>query len=240
MVPREAAQEHRNGPTGEDQAMASPQFPVTKPEYARPSTALLFVDPYNDFLAEGGQVWPYIKEVAEEVGLLENLRKVNNAMRDAGMQVFIVPHRRWQPGDYEKWSHPNPTQRMVMHGHTFAKGSWGGEWHPEFGPREGDIVIAEHWAQSGFANTDLDFQLKQHGITHVVLVGLLANTCIESTGRYAMELGYHVTLVRDATAAFSQEMMHSAHELDGPTFAHALLTTAELIQALPKEHVSAV
>ncbi len=49
-----------------------------------------------------------------------------------------------------------------------------------------------------------------------------------------MELRYHVTLVRDATAAFTKEMMHAAHELNGPTFAHAILTTAELIAALPE------
>lgn len=49
-----------------------------------------------------------------------------------------------------------------------------------------------------------------------------------------MELGYHVTLVKDATAAFTREMMHAAHELNGPTFAHAILTTEELIGALPK------
>jgi nicotinamidase-related amidase len=48
-------------------------------------------------------------------------------------------------------------------------------------------------------------QLKQRGITRVILVGLLANTCTETTGRYAQELGYHVTLVRDATAAFSKQ-----------------------------------
>ena len=35
-----------------------------------------------------------------------------------------------------------------------------GEFHPEFGPREGDVIVLEHWAQSGFANTDLDAQLK--------------------------------------------------------------------------------
>ena len=62
--------------------------------------------------------------------------------------------------------------------------------------------------------------------------GLLANTCIESTGRYAMELGYHVTLVRDATAAFMPEMMHAAHELNGPTYAHTITTTAELLRTL--------
>ncbi|BDM22105.1 hypothetical protein KMS_R18630 [Pseudomonas sp. LRP2-20] len=105
--------------------------------------------------------------------------------------------------------HPNPTQRLIQQRHTFAKGSWGGEWHPDFVPQEGDIIIQAHWGQSGFANTDLDFQLKQRGITHVIVVGLLANTCIESTARFAMELGYHVTLVRDATAELRTGERHS-------------------------------
>ena len=43
------------------------------------------------------------------------------------------------------------------------------------------------------------------------------------------ELGYHVTLVKDATAAFSQEGMHAAHAVNGPTYAHAILTTEELL-----------
>jgi nicotinamidase-related amidase len=50
-----------------------------------------------------------------------------------------------------------------------------------------------------------------------------------------MELGYHVTLVRDATAAFARELMHAAHELNGPTFAHAIVTTKELIAAFPRD-----
>ncbi|MBV8681447.1 MAG: cysteine hydrolase [Caulobacteraceae bacterium] len=200
--------------------------------YPVDSTALLLVDPYNDFLSEGGKIWPRIKPVAEEVGLIANLKTIDNAVRLAGMRVFIAPHRRWEPGDYEDWAHPSPTQRQIIQRHSFARGEWGGEWHPDFAPKPGDIVAKEHWGQSGFANTDLDQQLRQRGITHVIVVGLLANTCIESTARYAMELGYHVTLVRDATAAFTHEMMHAAHDLNGPTFAHAILTTAEVVAAL--------
>ncbi|WP_326822931.1 cysteine hydrolase [Streptosporangium sp. NBC_01639] len=194
-------------------------------------TAVLLVDPYNDFISEGGKLWPRLEPVAKEVGLLDNLRSMVTSAREAGIQVVFVPHRRWEPGDYETWAHPNPTQRNIEKRHTFARGSWGGEFHPDFQPQAGDVVVHEHWAQSGFANTDLDFQLKQHGITHAVVVGVLANTCIESTGRFAMELGYHVTLVRDATAAFLPEMMHAAHELNGPTYAHAIVATEELVTA---------
>jgi nicotinamidase-related amidase len=95
-------------------------------------------------------------------------------------------------------------------------------------------VIHQHWGQNGFANTDLDLQLKQRGIEKIIVVGMVANTCIEATARCAAELGYHVTLVRDATAAFSPEAMHAAHEINGPTFAHAILTTDAVIAALVK------
>ena len=201
--------------------------------YDASRTGLLLVDPYNDFLSEGGKLWPMVKDVADEVSLLDHLRSILAAARAAGIQVFFVPHRRWEPGDGDDWNYPNPSQRSVQKRQTFAKGSWGGEWHPDFVPQAGDILVKEHWAQSDFANTDLDFQLKQRGVTHVVPIGLLANTCIEATARYAMELGYHVTLVRDATAAVSQEVMHAAHDLNGPTFAHAILITPELLAALP-------
>ena len=41
---------------------------------------------------------------------------------------------------------------------------------------------------SSFHNTDLDFQLHQREITKVVIMGLTANACVESTARYAYEL----------------------------------------------------
>ena len=195
-------------------------------------TGLLLVDPYNDFLSEGGKLWPRVKEVAIQVGLIDNLKAILSAVRAKNMRVFIVPHHRWEPGDYESWRHPNHSQLASGRSQLVAKGSWGGEWRSEFAPLPGDVIVKEHWAQSGFANTDLDQQLKQHGVEKVILIGLVANTCIESTGRFAMELGYHVTLVTDATAAFSPEMMHAAHNLNGPTFAHAILSTADLIASL--------
>jgi len=170
-------------------------------DYISETTGLLLVDPYNDFLSPTGKFWPRAKEVAEEVNLLTNLKSIVDAARQLGVRIFIVPHHRWEPGDYTHWKHATPRQLAGAENQIFAKGTWGGDWHPDFVPQEGDIVIKEHWAQSGFANTDLDQQLKQHGIQKIILIGMLANTCIESTGRFGMELGYHVTLVKDATAA---------------------------------------
>ena len=200
--------------------------------YPSDRTGLLFVDPYNDFLSEGGKLYGQAKPVAETTGTLRNLRDVLAAVRAAGVRVFYVPHHRAQPMDFDGWNHPSPYQLGAHAAQVFAAGSWGGEWHPDFVPEPDDVMIREHFGSSGFANTDLDVQLKQFGVDKIVLVGMLANTCIETTAKFGMELGYHVTLVRDATAAFSPEAMHAAHEINGPTYAHAILTTREICAAL--------
>jgi hypothetical protein len=59
------------------------------------------VDPYNDFLAEGGKLWPFVKAVAGSVDLQAHLPEIMATVRAAGLQGFIVPHLRWEPGDYE-------------------------------------------------------------------------------------------------------------------------------------------
>jgi nicotinamidase-related amidase len=62
-----------------------------------------------------------------------------------------------------------------------------------------------------------------------------AATCLKATGRCAMELGYHATLVTDAPAAFSADRTHAAHALNGPEDVHAILTMAELLAMLPND-----
>jgi hypothetical protein len=38
--------------------------------------------------------------------------------------------------------------------------------------------VTEHWAQSGFANTDLDAQLTQLGIQRIIMVGFVATMAL--------------------------------------------------------------
>lgn len=201
---------------------------MTDTKYPKGRTALLCVDPYNDFLAEDGKMWPALSEVSRAVDLHANLIKLRVAVREAGHPSFILPHHRHHPNDFQGWAHLTPFQAAAHEQKMFAEGDRGGEWYEGFGPDHGDIIVKEHWGASSFANTDLDVQLRQRGITHVIFVGAIANTCTEASARYAAELGYHVTLVRDATAALSPEALHAAHEINGPTYAHAILTTAEV------------
>lgn len=202
--------------------------------YVPSRTGLLLVDPYNDLLSDGGKFWPRVKDVADAAGTLVNLCALADAARKAGVTVLHVPHRQWREGNYDGWRHPGPWQTLLDHETLFAEGTWGADWHPGLAPQAGDVVVQQHWGQDGFTNTDLDFQLKQFGLQRLVVVGMMANTCVEATARRGAELGYHVTLVRDATAAFSAEAMHAAHEINGPNYAHAILTTEAIIARLSK------
>jgi ureidoacrylate peracid hydrolase len=102
----------------------------------------------------------------------------------------------------------------------------------EFEPKPGDIVAAEHWCSSGFANTDLDLQLKKHDIHQLIVIGLIAHTCVEATVRFAAELGYQVTMVRDATADYSDEHMHAALAVNLPNYASAIVSTNEIVESI--------
>jgi len=117
---------------------------------------------------------------------------------------------------------------------AFEYGTWGGEIHSDLAPQPGDVVALEHWCSSGFANTDLDLQLKRHGIHQLIVTGLIAHTCVEATVRYAAELGYEVTMVKDATTSYSQEHMHAALDINIPNYASAMVTTAEIVDAIAR------
>jgi len=206
---------------------------MTGHAYDREITALLVIDPYNDFISEGGKLWDRIRGVAEANDCVAHMQQILNAARGAKLRIFYAMHRRCRPGDYETWKYIAPIQKAAWTRKTFEYGTWGGEFHPAFVPKPGEIVATEHWCSSGFANTDLDLQLKRHGIQQLIVMGLIAHTCVEATVRFAAELGYGVTVVRDATADYSDEGMHAALDVNMPSYASAIVTTNEIVDLMP-------
>ncbi len=202
---------------------------MAKLTYDKQVTAHLLIDPYNDFISEGGKFWNNLKAIAEANSCVPHMLAVLNASRKAGLRVFYALHRRYRPGDYESWKYIAPIQQSSWKNKAFEYGQWGGEIRSEFTPRAGEITALEHWCSSGFANTDLDLQLKKHGIHQLIVTGLLANTCVEATVRFAAELGYEVTMVQDATASRSEEEMHAALNINIPRYANAVVTTEEIV-----------
>ena len=205
---------------------------MTNLNFDKETTALLVIDPYNDFISEGGKIWDRIKNVAEATNTVPHMSQLVTAARQAGLPVFYAMHHRYHPGDYESWKYIAPIQMAAMKSKAFESGTWGGEFRAQFAPQPGDVVAQEHWGSSGFANTDLDLLLKRHGIQRLIVIGLIAHTCVESTVRFAAELGYEVTVVKDATADFSDEHMHAALVTNLPNYANAVVTTDEVLESI--------
>ncbi|AYE98230.1 isochorismatase [Mycobacterium paragordonae] len=207
---------------------------MTDATYRPDHTGLLVIDPYNDFISPGGKVWDRLRDVIEANDCVPHMKQVLDAARGAQIRVFYALHRRYRAGDYENWRAIAPVQRAAWQRRTFEFGSWGGELHPDFQPLPGDVVAQEHWCSSGFANTDLDLLLKRHGINRLIVMGLIAHTCVEATVRFAAELGYAVTMVKDATADYSEVEMRAALEVNIPNYADAIVTTDDVVASITR------
>ena len=100
--------------------------------YDKGITALLVIDPYNDFISEGGKVWDRLKAVAEANDCVPHMLQVLTAARKAGLRIFYALHHRYRPGDYETWKYIAPIQKAAWSHKTFEYGTWGGEIRGEF------------------------------------------------------------------------------------------------------------
>jgi len=201
-------------------------------KFDKETTALLVIDPYNDFISVGGKLWDRVKAVAEANRCIPHMLEVLTAARNAELRVFYVLHHRYRPGDYENWKCIAPIQKAAWSRKTFEDGTWGGTIREEFTPKKGEVVVAEHWCSSGFANTDLDVQLKKHGMQQLIVIGLIAHTCVEATVRFAAEFGYDTVVVKDATADYSDSEMHAALDVNLPSYANAIVSTGEVVAAI--------
>jgi nicotinamidase-related amidase len=72
---------------------------------------------------------------------------------------------------------------------------------PLLAPAAADVVI-EASTHDGFIDTTLDAHLRAHGRDHLVLVGLAAETLLDSTLRSANDRGYECLTLRDLAIPF--------------------------------------
>ena len=198
--------------------------------YETHTTALLVVDPYNDFLHRKGVTWPLVRSTMGSGEVVDRMAQVIQTARGRGIVVAYAPHHRYRPGSHKERRFLHPAHIRPLGLTVFREGSFGGQFYEATAPQEGDLVASQHSCSSGFAGTDLHALLQARGITHVVLVGMITNSCIEATARSAIDLDYHVTLVPDAVGAFSPEEHAETVEDRYPLLGHAVVSATELVQ----------
>lgn len=195
-------------------------------------TALLVIDPVNDFLSEGGAAWEMTKTTVTEKNVIKNLKRLIEGARDRDIPVLFGP-MAYTEEDYteEKLQKRSGINRIMYERKMFLAGSWGADFHPDLQPTEEDIVLEPHKSIDVF-ETDLPDHLERLGCTHLVIAGMAANLCCESTGRHAMEKGYDVTYISDAIGAESEKAYEAAIHVNYPMVANAVIEVDEFFAAI--------
>lgn len=79
----------------------------------------------------------------------------------------------------------------------------GNAFKTEVIPVAGEAVFSKQ-VNSAFIGTELEQHLRDAGISRLVVIGLTTDHCVSATTRMASDLGFKVTLISDATAAFGR------------------------------------
>lgn len=147
-------------------------------------TAVLVVDMENDFV-DG----PMSVDGAAQ--LAQRLAPLLRAAREAGALVVFVTQalRDGDAGPLERFAEIRDRRALV-------DGSPGVEIVPALPFEPGDIRVVKR-RFSAFQGTDLDLLLRSRDIHHVVVCGVSAHVCCDTTTRDAFQLGYDAIYLVD-------------------------------------------
>jgi len=181
------------------------------------TTALLLIEYQNDFTTEGGAQHTAVAGVMEQSNMLVHSRRVMDEARVRGVTILHAPivfAERYP----EMPSAPYGILAAIAGANAFRKGSWGAAIADDMAPSDGDIIVEGKRGLDCFASTNLDFILRQRGITNLAIAGFLTNCCVESTMRSAYERGFQVVTLTDCTATLSVAEQEAAVTKNFPMF----------------------
>ncbi len=209
-------------------------LPKDEPGIAFPlrKTVLLVIDPVNDFLSEGGAGWEMTKSSVQMKDVVGNLKRLIEGARQRGIPVLFGP-MAYTEEDYanHQLQRRSGINRIMFEKKMFLAGSWGADFHPDLQPRADEIVLLPHKSCDVFT-TDLPDHLQRLGTTHLVIAGMTANLCCESTGRHAVEVGYDVTYIGDAIGAESIPAYEVSVMVNFPLLSNAVMNVDEFLAAV--------
>jgi nicotinamidase-related amidase len=170
-------------------------------------TALLIIDMQRDFVEPGG----FGETLGNDVSLLQaivpTVRAVLLAWREAG--GYVVHTREAHVADLSdcppaKRLRGNPSLRIGdvgPMGRILVAGEPGNAIIAELAPVDGELLIDKP-GKGAFYATDLMDQLGQRGITHLVVMGVTTEVCVQTSMREANDRGFDCLLVEDGTESY--------------------------------------
>jgi ureidoacrylate peracid hydrolase len=171
-------------------------------------TALVVVDMQNGFLKPGGYFDQVGYDLAHAPGTIARVCRTVAAARAAGLTVvyiqsgFDAKHLVVGGASAPVW-HKSEAQvlmreRPELAGRLITDGTWDYELIEELAPADDELVVRKS-RYSAFAGTPLDQVLRARRVRNLVLCGVAANVCVESTLREAYHREYFCLLIEDTT-----------------------------------------
>ena len=166
--------------------------------------ALLIIDFQNDFCRGGALAVPHGDEIAPRV----------KELLESGDFDLVAATRDWHPPDHNSFE----AQGGPWPPHC-VQGTYGAELHPSLDRSKIDLVVNAGFrpdlaGYSGFEETDLEAQLREHGIDGVTVVGLATDYCVRATGLDARRAGFDVTVDRAGVRGIDVQPGDSDRALD--------------------------
>ncbi len=205
----------------------------------REKTAIVLIEPQNDFLTPGGTMYQYIAEQLEKRDTISHLVRLLDQARGK-VKIIYVPFEAFKPG-FPELKPGGPGTEGLRGIEMEMKAEWGtGAWlegtpGPEIIdpliPKEGDIIVRGKLTLDAFHSTALNYLLRANEIEHVALAGFHTNWCVEATARSAYDLGFRVMVIKDCTATDTDREQEYAEEVIFPRIGK-VVTADEFLSAI--------
>lgn len=143
----------------------------------------------------------YLSRV-EEVAV-PNIRRLQDTFRRLGREVI---HTRIQSMTLDGRDRSPGHKRLGLHA---APGSREAEFLPGVTP-VGDELVFNKTASGVFSSTNIEYVLRNLGVTKLYVAGFYTDECVSTAVRDASDLGFSTVLVEDACAAFAPGLHEAA------------------------------
>lgn len=159
--------------------------------------------------------------------VLPNVRALQNAFRENQLEVI---HTRIQSLTQDGRDRGPGHKRLNLHA---PPGSKEAEFLEQVAP-VGDEIIINKTASGVFSSTNIEYLLRNMGITGLFVTGVYSNECVSTAIRDACDLGFHVTLITDGTATVTPELQNATITTMKDRYAR-VLTTSEALNELQED-----
>jgi nicotinamidase-related amidase len=220
-------------------------------DISRNDTAVVVIDPQNDFLSENGATWQLVGQSVTENNTIDNIETLFKVAKKNGFEVFISPHY-YYPTDHG-WKFCGTVEKIMHQINMFGRNNAlsmegfrgsGADWLERYKPyiEDGKTIVASPHKVYGPENNDLSLQLRKRGIDKIILAGMSANLCVEAHLRELLEQGFEVAVVKDATAGARHPELGDGYNSALVNFgymANDVLSTEEAVTAMNKGAIAA-